>query len=281
MDNKMPPIVSAQELKALIGKPNCIVIDASYPKGKISYEKEHIVGSLFVDLDKDLADIKSDFKWGGRHPLPSIKNFVKVLNALGISNNSHILIYDRNNGAFASRMWWMMRSIGHETVQVLDGGFDKAKEEGLQMEIGDSVLLPISNYQAQSWGWPLRGLDELSEALGSHTQKVIDVRGAVRYKGEVEPIDTVAGHIPGAVNAPFTENLNADGRFKSVKELQSQYQELLGEVKSKDAIFHCGSGVTACHSILALDIAGFEIPALYVGSWSEWSRNNKPMFTHE
>ncbi len=279
MENRTLPIISAEGLKLIINNQNVVVIDSSYPKGKQTFKKEHLVGARFVDLDIDLADIKSDFAHGGRHPLPQVSDFVSVLNDLGISNNTHIIVYDRNTGAFAARMWWMLRAIGHEKVQVLDGGFDRAKKLGLATDTGDESAVVKSNYSAKTWLWSISEMADIEAALISNSQKVIDVRGAERYRGEVEPIDIIAGHIPGAINAPFTDNLLADGTFKSKQELKDLFSQVLGNGASQDAIFHCGSGVTACHSILALDIAGRQIPSLYVGSWSEWSRNYKPITT--
>lgn len=275
------PIISAEDLRGLMGKPNQIIIDSSYPNGLEVFEKEHISGAQFVDLDSDLAAIKEDFALGGRHPLPKVADFIRLLNQLGISNDSNVIIYDRNSGAFASRMWWMMRSIGHVKVQVLDGGFAQAKAAGLPMESGKSISVPVSNYKGTNWNWPTKNMDGIESALVSMEQMVIDVRGEARYRGEVEPIDIIAGHIPGAINAPFANNLTPEGKYKSKEELKNKFVTILGNVNSKNVTFHCGSGVTACHSILAMDIAGLEIPALYVGSWSEWSRNNKPMKTND
>ena len=281
MNKNILPIISAKELKEILGKSDLIIIDSSYPNGKSIYTKEHIEGALFVDLDTDLADIKLDFALGGRHPLPSVTDFIEVLNRLGISNESHVVIYDHNSGAFASRMWWMLRSIGHKNVQVLDGGFSAAVDAGIMIQHGINTPQKRSNYQADQWNWNIQSMREVETALKSTAQMVIDVRGEARYKGKTEPIDLIAGHIPGAINIPFMDNLDSEGKYKSAEELKEQYTSLLGNTRSKNVIFHCGSGVTACHSILALEIAGFETPALYVGSWSEWSRNNKPMVTNE
>ena len=257
------------------------MIDASYPNGLDAYTQEHISGALFVDLDSDLADIKSDFALGGRHPLPRVEDFIKVLNNLGINNETHVVIYDRNSGAFASRMWWMLRSIGHLKVQVLDGGFATAKALGVPMVSGMEKANLKGDYSANSWNWGVSDMTDVENALSSSGQKVFDVRGPARYRGELEPIDTIAGHIPGAINAPFADNLTDKGIFKSPEILKAQLENVLDGVDSCNTIIHCGSGVTACHSILAMDIAGMEIPSLYVGSWSEWSRNNKPMATHD
>lgn len=281
MSAKLHPIITAEELKSLQAEKDFVLLDASYPNGFATYTDNHISGALYVDLDKDLADIQFDFAVGGRHPLPQVVDFVKVLNSLGIENDTHVVIYDRNSGAFASRMWWMMRALGHVKVQVLDGGFAQAKAAELVMSSGKEKAASTGNYSATNWIWGISDMTDVEQALSSTNQKVYDVRGEARYKGEVEPIDVVAGHIPGAINAPFANNLTEDGVFKSPETLKTQFEQVLKGTLSSNTIFHCGSGVTACHSILAMDIAGMETPSLYVGSWSEWSRNNKPMATHE
>lgn len=277
----MKPIISGAELAELMAEQNLVIIDSSYPNGRELFLQEHIRSALFVDLDNDLADIQPDFKNGGRHPLPSASSFAQLLGHLGINKNSHVVVYDRNSGAFASRFWWMMRSLGHDKIQVLDGGFARAKDAGIKVESGFGENIEPTDYEASYWLWKVSDINDIEQALTSSNRKVVDVRGEARYKGEIEPIDKIAGHIPGAVNAPFMNNLNADGTFKSIEELQNQYNKLFGDLESSQSVFHCGSGVTACHSILALDYAGFKIPSLYVGSWSEWSRNNKPMDTNE
>ncbi|MGB1004829.1 MAG: sulfurtransferase [Salibacteraceae bacterium] len=277
----MKPIITSQELKVLIDQSGVVIIDSSYPSGRETFLKGHIQNALFVDLDTDLADIQSDFKNGGRHPLPSLAKFSELLGHLGITSQSHVVVYDRNNGAFASRFWWMMRSIGHVKVQVLDGGFDQTLEAGIPTESGFGNNIEPSEYEASEWKWKVSDMKDVENALVLDTRNVFDVRGEARYKGEVEPIDLIAGHIPGALNAPFANNLTDEGIFKSAEELKSQFEALLNGVDSGNSIFHCGSGVTACHSILAVDIAGMAIPSLYVGSWSEWSRNEKPVANHE
>lgn len=281
MIQKMAPIISAEVLKKKVGNPEVVIVDSSYPKGAETFIQEHIRGAQFVDLDTDLANIKSDFALGGRHPLPHLETFVKVLNRLGVSNTTHVVIYDRNSGAFAARMWWMLRAIGHANVQILDGGFEYAKRVGVPMEKGASSARSETNYHATNWNGAVKNMAEVAESLKSENQRVIDVRGAARYKGEIEPIERIAGHIPGAINIPFSTNLNAEGLYKSANELQEKYAHLLDKFKAKNVIFHCGSGVTACHTIVAFEIAGLETPSLYVGSWSEWSRNNNPIVTHE
>lgn len=262
---------------------NLVIIDASYPDGKTSFLKSHIKGAQFINLDSDLSDAKSNLASGGRHPLPSINNFIEVLRRLGISKDSHVVIYDHNSGAFAARMWWMLRAINHKMVQVLDGGFKEAMAYNIPCATGEALFVKETNYTIDNstslWLSKTSDINDVENALKNENNKVIDVRSTPRYLGEIEPIDPVGGHIIGAINIPFSTNLTPQGRFKTASELKNKYINALGESKPNQCIFHCGSGVTACHSILALDIAGLDMPSLYIGSWSEWSRSDKPMAT--
>lgn len=237
-----------------------------------NYLDHHIKGARFIDLDKDLAEIRDDAAFGGRHPLPEIQKFAQTLAEFGISESSHLVIYDDKNGAnAAARAWWMLRSFGLKNVQVLDGGIQSAEKSGIEFSSGEETFEKSSVIKKEDWLLPVKSLENVENELTSHSSTVVDVRDAYRYKGESEPIDLVAGHIPGAINIPFSENLDENGNFLKPEVLKEKYQELLKD-KSQHLIIHCGSGVTACHTILALDYAGFPIPDLYVGSWSEWSR---------
>ncbi|GAB0154902.1 sulfurtransferase [Chryseobacterium sp. Alg-005] len=272
----MSPIISPSELKEIFPNNNLIILDARTEKDiRQTYLDRHIKGARFIDLDKDLAEIGEDAAFGGRHPLPDIQKFGETLSKLGISENSHIAVYDDKNGSnAAARAWWMLKAFGFENVQVLDGGMQAAEKEGVEFSSGEEVfeITPLIN--KDHWLLPVSSLEDVENELINHSSVVIDVRDAYRYKGESEPIDLVAGHIPGAINIPFSENLDENGNFLSPEILKEKYQKLL-ESKPGKLIIHCGSGVTACHTILALDYAGFQIPSLYVGSWSEWSRRDK------
>ncbi|UFH30645.1 sulfurtransferase [Chryseobacterium sp. C-71] len=270
--NKISPIISASELKN-IPNENLIILDARVGKDACqSYLNKHIQGARFVDLDKDLAEIGEDVAFGGRHPLPSIEKFRETCSNLGIAEDSHIIIYDDKNGAnAAARTWWMLRSFGFQNVQVLDGGIQEAEREGLEFSSKEETFEKAEIIKRQDWLLPISTLEDVENELTSDSATVIDVRDSYRYKGESEPIDLVAGHIPGAINIPFSENLDENGFFLKPEILREKYLKLL-QNKPKRLIIHCGSGVTACHTILALDYTGFEIPNLYVGSWSEWSR---------
>ena len=268
----MSPIISPAELKNL-PTSNLIILDARVGKDVYqNYLNKHIKGARFIDLDKDLAEIGEDAAFGGRHPLPGVEKFAETLSNLGISEDSHVVIYDDKNGANASaRAWWMLRSFGLKNVQVLDGGFQGAEKEGLEFSSGEETFESSDIIKKGNWLLPIVNLEDVENELVNNSSTVIDVRDAYRYNGDSEPIDLVAGHIPGAINIPFSENLDENGNFLKPEVLKEKYLKLL-ENKPQNLIIHCGSGVTACHTILALECAGFQMPNLYVGSWSEWSR---------
>lgn len=268
----MSPIISSSELKNL-SKNNLIILDARVGKdAKQNYLEKHITGARFIDLDKDLAEIGENAAFGGRHPLPAPGKFAETLSNLGITENSHIVVYDDKNGSnAAARAWWMLTSFGFENVQVLDGGIQAAEKNNIEFSSGEEVFEKAPLIKKAHWNLPVSSLEEVEGELKNNSSTVIDVRDAYRYRGESEPIDLVAGHIPGAINIPFSENLDENGLFLSPEVLKEKYIRLL-QNKPENLIIHCGSGVTACHTILALAHAGFKIPNLYVGSWSEWSR---------
>lgn len=268
----MSPILSPSELKNL-STENLVILDARVGKDVYqNYLNKHIKGARFIDLDKDLANIGEDAAFGGRHPLPGVEKFMQTLSDLGISEDSHIVVYDDKNGSnAAARAWWMLRASGFEKVQVLDSSFQNAEKEGLEFTSGEEYFKKTELTKRQNWLLPVSMLEEVENEIVNTSSTVIDVRDAYRYKGESEPIDLVAGHIPGAINIPFSENLDENGNFLSPEILKEKYSKLL-QGKPENLIIHCGSGVTACHTILALEYAGFKIPSLYVGSWSEWSR---------
>ncbi|MDQ0592332.1 thiosulfate/3-mercaptopyruvate sulfurtransferase [Chryseobacterium ginsenosidimutans] len=268
----MLPIISPSELKNL-SVENIIILDARVGKDvHQNYLGKHIKGARFINLDKDLAEIGEDAAFGGRHPLPKIEKFAETLSNLGISEDSHVVVYDDKNGSnAAARAWWMLKSFGLENVQVLDGGFQNAEKEELQFSSGEEIFEKTELIEKDTWLFPVSALEVVENELTNNYSTVIDVRDAYRYKGESEPIDLIAGHIPGAINIPFSENLDEEGIFLKPEVLKEKYSKLL-ENKPQNLIIHCGSGVTACHTILALNYAGFTIPNLYVGSWSEWSR---------
>jgi len=272
------PLLQPKELSKIIDDKNLIIFDARAGKGAHQhYLEKHIKGARFLDLEKDLAEVPGNAAFGGRHPLPDIEKFRETLENSGVTENSHLVVYDDKNGAnAAARLWWLLKSFGLENVQVLDGGFQMAEKENLEFSSGKEIFEKGSLSERTHWNLPISTINDVEKEISENTATVIDVRDAYRYRGESEPIDLVAGHIPGAINIPFSENLDENGNFLKPEALKEKYAELLRE-KPGNLIIHCGSGVTACHTILALASAGFEIPNLYVGSWSEWSRSEKPI----
>lgn len=272
------PIIEVSELFNIFKNPDVLIFDASNSKhARTNYETEHLEGAVFVDLNTQLADIKDDVSVGGRHPLPTIKKFSETIADLGIDSNKHVVIYDENAGSnAAARFWWMLKSTGFENVQVLNGGFNQAKKENFPLSSAiEQTKKTFVSDQIDHWCLPTVEITEVEEVSQNKNYIVIDVRDKARYDGITEPIDLIAGHIPGAINIPFTENLDKNGLFLSSNELRKKYQTTFGKIHPENIIVHCGSGVTACHTLLALAYAELELPKLYVGSWSEWSRNNK------
>jgi thiosulfate/3-mercaptopyruvate sulfurtransferase len=277
MSATISPIIQASELLKLYKTKNLVIVDVSNGKNaKLNYDEKHLDGAQYVDLNTQLAEIKDDLSIGGRHPLPKIENFAQTLSNLGISSKSHVILYDDKNGSnAAARFWWMLKSIGHEKVQVLNGGIQEAEKVNFPMSSKTEIIVQTELYKVTDWKLKIAEMDEVEKVSQNKNHIVIDVRDVERYNGETEPIDLIAGHIPGAINVPLTENLDENGLFLSPNELKNKYEKIFGSVKSDNIIVHCGSGVTACHSLLAIAYAEMEIPKLYVGSWSEWSRNNK------
>ena len=276
----MQSIIKTSELAALIHHKNVQLIDARVGAHiKNAYEQQHLLGALHVDLDHDLANIKPNAADGGRHPLPDISAFAQLLGKLGIDPETHVVVYDAMNGAnAAARFWWMLRAVGHEKIQVLNGGFQTAIAEGFPTNFGLEIVeqkLPYPLSISQNWTLPMANMTEVEQVAQDPNYIVIDVRSPERYRGEHEPIDLIAGHITGAINVPLTENSDKNGCFLPKETLKAHYAAIIGDRTTAQVIVHCGSGVTACHTLLAMDYAGFEMPKLYVGSWSEWSRNDK------
>jgi len=266
------PLLPASDLQ-----PSHLLFDA---RGAQAYAAGHLPGALHADLDRDLAAPVVDPARGGRHPLPDPETWAARLTAWGVRPDSTVVIYDEQGGAnAAARMWWMLRSIGHERAFVLDGGLQAAVAAGWKTTTEPAAAQPAPPYPVRPYSWPTADIEEVDRRRSSPADRVLDVRAAPRYRGEVEPLDPVAGHIPGARNVPLTENLGPDGRFRSPAELRRMYGDLLGEVPVERLVVHCGSGVTACHTLLALEVAGMHGAALYVGSWSEWCRSGKPQAT--
>ena len=258
-------LISAADLRA--GLDHFRVCDIRWAladpgHGVEAYRRGHIPGAVFVDLDADLAGAPGP----GRHPLPPLADFAESLGRLGISNSDSVVVYDDARGSIAARMWWMLRSIGHEQVAVLDGGLESWVSAGYPVEEGEVEGTPVAYVPRSDFTGVVdhSALDDLT---------VIDVREQRRYTGETEPVDPKAGHIPGAINVPFHENLDGMGRFRARGELADIYSA------HAEVAVSCGSGVNACHTALAMVHAGREMPAVYIGSFSDWSRRDLPVAT--
>jgi len=273
------PLINAKDI--LLKKKDVVIIDTrSGPDAYTRYNANHLEGAFHADLDRDLSQKSTDPAYGGRHPLPEVKDFAILLGTLGITPSSHVIVYDDKGGAnAAARFWWMLRAIGHSRVQVVDGGLEAIISEGLPISSAKQEPVGTSPYPVNEWKLPMATLVDVKSAVKDPEALVIDVREAYRYRGEREPIDLIAGHIPGAVNIPYLNNLTEDGRFRSAEELASMYNDALGGRDPSSVIVHCGSGVTACHTLLALEQAGVKGASLYIGSWGEWSRRDLPIAT--
>jgi thiosulfate/3-mercaptopyruvate sulfurtransferase len=274
-----PLLITATQLQELQaqGTP-CAVLDCSFDLMKPElaggfFADERIAAALPAHMDKDLSTHQTGQAVnGGRHPLPQREIVAQWLGSLGIHNGMQIVVYDRNKSQYCGRLWWMLKWLGHEAVAVLDGGLQAWKEAGGATESGPFTTPPPAQFELQA---PLRQLvrtDAVVAHLGQPSQTVVDARAGARYRGEVEPLDPVAGHIPGALNRPFTENFSENGRFKSPEQLKAEWTQVLAGRPASSVVHHCGSGVTAVPNILAMELAGFGPTSLYAGSWSEWCR---------
>ena len=272
-------IVDCETLAKQLDDPEWIVFDCRFAldkpeQGAKEYKEAHIPGARYADLDRDLSDPKQDTT--GRHPLPSSNVFMAWLRENGVNSNSQVVVYDANSGMFASRLWWMLRWVGHQNVAVLDGGWPAWQAGGYptstdipQPRSGDFKGRPDNRM------WVSTGDIEGVVMSKVDSTKIVDARIEPRFKGEVEPIDPVAGHIPGAENYPCIRNIDEHGYFLSSEHLRSNLSTIFDECDPKDIINMCGSGVTACRNILAMEIGGWPGTRLYVGSWSEWITDPK------
>jgi thiosulfate/3-mercaptopyruvate sulfurtransferase len=271
------PLISPESLEALT--PTVRVLDAR-PDAS-SYAEGHLEGALQADTDRQLsaaADPGFDPAKGGRHPLPSPDAWAVQLGTWGIGPETSVVVYDDASGAnAAARLWWMLRASGHSRVAVLDRGLRAALAVGRVLTRTAPSVDPLPPYSFQGWQRPTVDIDTVELRAQDPAWKVIDVRSRERWRGEVEPLDPTPGRIPGSVNLPYSENLGPDGRFKSPADLRSLYLDLLGGVRPEHVIVHCGSGVTACHALLALELAGLDGASLYVGSYGEWCRRGRSL----
>jgi thiosulfate/3-mercaptopyruvate sulfurtransferase len=267
-------IVSPDEVLALLKQPDVIIVDCTFQLaepdlGEKLYREAHIPGAVYAHLDRDLSGPVIPGHTG-RHPVPHPVKLARTFTEMGIGNDSIIVSYDQGNGAYAARLWWLLRYLGHDQSCILDGGLGLWKERRLALE-RDSKNRSVqkNNFAPFVREWMLAEMQEIRQKQGSDWI-LIDVRAPERYTGEQEPIDPVAGHIPGAVNVPYASNLVDGKSWKPAAELRAIYKEISDKQELKTPVFYCGSGVTACHGIVAYVQAGYGMPVLYGGSWSEW-----------
>lgn len=263
-------LISPADLFAKLGDPDWVIVDCRFDladpvAGRAHYLRSHIPGAVYAHLNDDLSG--PPVTDHGRHPLPTPERLCALFGRLGIGNHSRVVVYDGVGGAYAARLWWMLRYMGHEAVALLDGGWPAWEAAGYPTQAGEAHNPPAVFVGEPRAEWVVL-LDAVPEQ-----PLLIDSRDPQRYSGAVEPIDARAGHIPGAVNFPFARNLDVTGRFLPADRLRAQFEALLGDADPATAVFYCGSGVSACHNLAALAQAGLPMARLYVGSWSEWSRD--------
>ena len=270
-----PPLISTRELATALPEAGVLVADCRFELGKpdaglAAWRAGHIPGAVHVDLERDLSAPVTAAT--GRHPLPSPAEFAATLAGLGIGNDTSVICYDAGSGAFAARLWWMLRWLGHDAVAVLDGGFAAWTAEGRPVSTEEPAPRRAAAFVPRPQPGMVVDAAEVIAALG-RGEALVDVRGTERFAGKSEPLDAVAGHIPGAVNLPYLENLDVAGRFRAPAELAGLWRARTGAEAGRAPICMCGSGVTACQGLLALEAAGIPGGRLYAGSWSEWIRD--------
>ena len=268
---KFTTLVSPDQLAQHLHDPQWVIIDCRFAltrpeSGRQAYAKAHIPGARYAHLNEDLSGAVTPTS--GRHPLPDPGLLANKLGLWGVDHDKQVVVYDDSFGSMAVRLWWLLRWLGHDAVALLDGGFPAWQRQGRELSAEIPVIRPAEFHPAPDNSlWVDSGA-----VLGALQQErlIIDARPEERFSGLFEPLDKVAGHIPGSLNAPFEDNLDMRGNFLKAEELRAQYESLLHGTPSREVIHMCGSGVTACHNLLALEIAGLPGGKLYVGSWSEW-----------
>ncbi|MGY2486944.1 sulfurtransferase [Cupriavidus sp. CP313] len=269
------PLISVTALQSLLATPgDCVVIDCSFDladpaAGREAYRTGHLPGAFYLHLDNELSGPRTG--GNGRHPLPDADDLAARLHALGVDDDTPVVAYDAQGSMFAARLWWLLRWLGHDAVAVLDGGKDAWVKAGLPLEhdAADEPEFP-GKFQRRKSLVPTVDAAALMDNLERASLLVVDARAPDRFRGENETLDPVGGHIPGAVNRFFKDNLGTDGRFKPAETLRAEFGAVLGARAPAQTVMQCGSGVTACHNLLALEAAGLGGAALYPGSWSEW-----------
>lgn len=271
MSTYTDPVLDVNSLATHLGDPSWAIVDCradltNVNYGFKAYEHAHIPGAVHVDLEVDLSSKKTASGAGGRHPLPTPEQLSDLFSRLGIDDRVQVVAYDDTSGHYAARLWWMLRFMGHRAVAVLDGGWSAWIQAGMPVSAETEYRAPRLFKGHPRWDRMVT-IDEVLTA-----QKLVDGRAPERYRGEIEPIDPVAGHIPGAINRPYSLNWGQDGRWRSREELLPDFLEMLGETSPENAVYYCGSGVSACVNLVGAARAGLPEGRLYVGSWSEWSR---------
>jgi thiosulfate/3-mercaptopyruvate sulfurtransferase len=279
-------LVSCEQLAAELGNPGLKIVDARFvfaganaEAGERSWREQRLPGAGYVHLNRDLSDLRKP-AGEGRHPLPDAQDFCRTLTRLGISADDQVVVYDSSDGSMAaSRFWWLLKLLGHDRVAVLDGGFSRWQALGLPLETGEPRARGTSGEFPFRQFDPVQivGDDQVEARLREPPGWLLDARSAERFRGEVEPIDPVAGHIPGAINRPLSANIR-DGRFRPAVELRAEFSALIGSRSPSEIFLSCGSGVTACHNLLAMEHAGLHGARVYAGSWSGWiSDSTRPV----
>jgi thiosulfate/3-mercaptopyruvate sulfurtransferase len=277
-------LVSTADLAENIENPDWIVFDCRFTltdpaAGKKKYNEGHIPGAIYAHLDDDLAAPVTSSS--GRHPLPDVNSFADKLGQWGVDKNKQVVVYDDTFGAMACRMWWLLRWLGHDNVALLDGVYPKWLKEKRAAD-KNPPNLQASKFVPQVQDESVVDAGFIQQHMAEDGSVLIDARPDIRFTGEIEPIDKVAGHIPGAINRPFDDNLDIGGDFMSLEELKEDYAALLKNKNPSQVIHMCGSGVTACHNILAMECLGFKNTRLYAGSWSHWiTDENRAVATGE
>lgn len=275
-------LIDCETLLQHLDDPAWVVLDARVlltdrSAGDAMYQAGHIPGARRADLERDLSDMRVEGE--GRHPWPRDDDFTHTLGTWGITPATQVVVYDGDQGMFAARAWWLLRTLGHQAVAVLDGGFARWSALGYPVVTELPVVAEVAPYPATFDRSLLFSHDDVAAHL-AHGGLLVDARATERFRGDVEPLDRKAGHVPGAVNRPFARNLGEDGRFKSPQQLFAEFAELLSGRTPSDMVSMCGSGVTACHNLLAMAHAGLLGAKLYTGSWSGWiSDDGRPVAT--
>lgn len=268
-------LIQPADLAAVLADDDVRIVDCRFDlaapeAGQSAWEETRIPGAVYADLERDLSGTVRAAT--GRHPLPAVDDFIDWLGRNGIDRETRVACYDDAAGAFAARLWWLLHHwLGHPAVAVLDGGISRWRAEGWPLEEGEPVAPSATNYPPMTPAAVTVEADALvREESGL---QLVDARATERFRGDVEPIDPVAGHVPGALNRPFACNLDSDGRWRAPEALRAEWQGLLGDRTNESIVHMCGSGVTACHNVLAMEYAGLPGSRLYPGSWSEWIRD--------